>query len=441
MFIIDSQTRDDLDLSSKSNKSIISFFDNTITIGGGDKIYEYFNSPISNILEIKHRQQAINYLSKRSIDTIFDKHIMIDLEKYIALPNEPYSEFPTLSILRRLIMKISLKERRRNFFIKRSICELSDLMCVLNDFFKSLSDQLEDSTLQELKKSYNSLTDNLDFNELKAISFNKISIIKIFKFDFLFRNLIREKIRNIFSIVYHLDALNAVGKISKKAEWSFPSFLNDEASDMIRIKNIFNPTINSPIKNDIIIERDKHLVFLTGANMTGKSTFLRSVGLCIFLSHLGFPVPADKMETCLFDGILTTINLGDDAQSGYSHFLNEINRISTIADQLGKTNRMVILFDELFKGTNYQDAYEATLELFKSIKHIDQSIFFISSHITEIADELTALNTINFNYMKTEVNKDGVIFKYLLTEGIARDKLGMWLLNKNKVFNKFKRIS
>ncbi|WP_313263700.1 hypothetical protein [Sphingobacterium sp.] len=63
---------------------------------------------------------------------------------------------------------------------------------------------------------------------------------------------------------------------------------------------------------------------LTGANMTGKSTLLKTIGSCVYLAHLGSPVPADAMKTVHFDGIMVTINLGDNLSTGASHLFNEV---------------------------------------------------------------------------------------------------------------------
>ncbi|MBK6527650.1 MAG: hypothetical protein IPG07_20145 [Crocinitomicaceae bacterium] len=68
------------------------------------------------------------------------------------------------------------------------------------------------------------------------------------------------------------------------------------------------------------------MIFLTGANMAGKSTLLKSLGLSIYLAHIGFPVPAKKFQTTLYNGIITTINLPDNINKGYSHFYHEVIR-------------------------------------------------------------------------------------------------------------------
>ena len=76
--------------------------------------------------------------------------------------------------------------------------------------------------------------------------------------------------------------------------------------------------IDQPVPNDVAFDHNKNICFVTGANMAGKSTFLKSVGICTFLSQIGFPVPAAYMETSVFKGLITTINLGDNINQGNS---------------------------------------------------------------------------------------------------------------------------
>ncbi|MEH3114876.1 MutS-related protein [Pedobacter terrae] len=68
--------------------------------------------------------------------------------------------------------------------------------------------------------------------------------------------------------------------------------------------------------------------------MAGKSTFLKSVGISIYLAHLGFPVPAANMETGIWQGLISTINLPDNLNQGYSHFYNEVLRVKQVAEKI-----------------------------------------------------------------------------------------------------------
>ena len=148
------------------------------------------------------------------------------------------------------------------------------------------------------------------------------------KYDYLFRNIKRNAIREIFDVLYHLDALFSVAKSIKGKNLVFPQIEEKTGGeDMITIRGAYNLFIEDAIKNDVEIKKENNLWYLTGANMTGKSTLLKTIGSCVYLAHLGFPVSADAMKTVLFDGISATINLGDNINAGASHFFNEVLRV------------------------------------------------------------------------------------------------------------------
>ncbi len=83
--------------------------------------------------------------------------------------------------------------------------------------------------------------------------------------------------------------------------------------------------------------------------MAGKSTFMKTLGVTIFLAHMGFPVPAKQMSFSVQQGLFTTINLADNLNMGYSHFYAEVLRLKKVAEQAGRTQKLVIIFDELFR--------------------------------------------------------------------------------------------
>lgn len=113
-----------------------------------------------------------------------------------------------------------------------------------------------------------------------------------------------------------------MAKSFDKTNMSFPDFSTDQSQNiLLQIKDLYNLALENPVKNNITVENCRNIWFLTGANMTGKSTLLKSMGASIYLAHMGFPVPAKSMQIQLFRGLMTTINLGDNLASGYSHFL------------------------------------------------------------------------------------------------------------------------
>lgn len=167
--------------------------------------------------------------------------------------------------------------------------------------------------------------------------------------------------------------------------------------------------------------------------MAGKSTFLKSLSISIYLSHLGFPVPASKMKTSFFNGLLTTINLSDNLNKGYSHFYSEVLRVKHIANRINASENIFVVFDELFRGTNVKDAFEASFSVINSLSKINKGIYFISTHIIEAAEKLVDNPNIKFIYFDANMNNDTPNYTFKVKEGITDERLGLYILSKEKV--------
>lgn len=134
--------------------------------------------------------------------------------------------------------------------------------------------------------------------------------------------------------------------------------------------------------------------------MAGKSTFLKSLSISVYLAHLGLPVPAKYMKTSKYNGLLTTINLSDNINKGYSHFYNEVLRVKYVAERINQVRNIFVVFDELFRGTNVKDAYEASLSVISAFSKLNKGFFAISTHIIEVADKLKDNKSIFLKILK-----------------------------------------
>jgi len=150
--------------------------------------------------------------------------------------------------------------------------------------------------------------------------------------------------------------------------------------------------------------------------------------------HAGFPVPARRMEFSVFDGLYTTINLPDNLGMGASHFYAEVLRVKKVADALGQGRRLFVIFDELFRGTNVKDAYEATVALTAAFARRRGSFFVISTHIIEAGEVLTAQDGgIRPLYLPTRMEGNQPVYTYQLEEGITADRHGMIIINNEGI--------
>ena len=442
MFSIDKQTLSDLHAINWNSFSLLDFFDETLTVGGRNVLHDIFIHPLNDQKEILSRQEAIAYLVGIDIDDFFDKYMMDDLERYLNLSQELYAPNYLYHYLDKFSTNFwSLHYQKERLLIRQSVGEIALILFKLYDFFeRALRSGEPIGVFQRLSEAFLAGWEDVDFSLLERISAGNNGMATITEYDYIFRNTKKVEVREAFHIWYMLDAFRSVTKAFQKKPLVFPAFTHEQHTSLV-IKGCYNLALENPVKNDIDVEKEQHIWFLTGANMTGKSTLLKSIGACVYLAHLGLPVPAESMQTSLFHGLLTTINLGDDLHAGYSHFFNEVKRLKSIANELGKNARMLVVLDELFKGTNYQDAYEATVELIDSLVGVEDSVFLLSSHITELSSVLKGYSQVDFRYLATQEDAEkGLQFSYRLVSGVADKKIGMWLLKREGVFQAFRDI-
>lgn len=195
-----------------------------------------------------------------------------------------------------------------------------------------------------------------------------------------------------------------------------------------------HPCIQGAVSNDMAITKDKNIFFLTGANMAGKSTLMKSFGIAVYMAHMGFPVAAKRMQFTVQDGLYTSINVPDNINMGYSHFYAEVLRVKKVAIEISRSKKLVVIFDELFKGTNVKDAFDATLAVTRALANRKACSFLISTHIIEVGEELgKACNNVTFAYLPTVMEGSVPRYTYKLKPGITADKHGMIIIHNEKI--------
>jgi DNA mismatch repair ATPase MutS len=219
----------------------------------------------------------------------------------------------------------------------------------------------------------------------------------------------------------------------------FPEFIEQE-DPYLRAEGLYHVMLQNPTAYDLVLEPNQNFLFLTGANMAGKSTLIKAIGSAVFLAHIGMAVPAKDMKLSLFDGLLTNINVADNIAKGESYFFNEVQRIKNTIYKINDGKKWLVLIDELFKGTNVQDAMKCSLTVIKGLIKIKNSLFILSTHLYEIGEELQQYPNISFKYFETNVTDDQLEFSYQLKEGISNDRIGYVILRREKVVEMLEKL-
>lgn len=256
--------------------------------------------------------------------------------------------------------------------------------------------------------------------------------VRMLRLGHFLRYAFRDRAQELIDCYYRLDAWYSMARAVEKYQLHFPQ-VEYRTEPLLRIKGLYHLLLEHPVAYDVEMDPDSNFLFLTGANMAGKSTFIKSVGCAVYLAHVGMGVPAAAMQLSLFDGMLSNIQVQDNIVKGESYFFNEVQRIKNTVLKISDGRKWLVLIDELFKGTNIQDAMACSTTVIEGLLKIKKSLFILSTHLYEIGSSLQQYPTIAFRYFETTAHGEELQFSYQLKEGISNDRFGYLILKREKV--------
>ncbi|MFC0779188.1 DNA mismatch repair protein [Flavobacterium sp. HJSW_4] len=229
------------------------------------------------------------------------------------------------------------------------------------------------------------------------------------------------------SIIGEIEALNSLANLAYNNEdFVFPE-INSEYK--IEFKNLSHPLLNpaTRIGNDTQFH-PQSFVILTGSNMSGKSTFLRSLGINMALSGVGSVICASEAKVHPLP-VLVSMRLSDSLSDSESYFFAEIKRLKQIMDTLDNQPAFVLL-DEILRGTNSDDKRNGTIEVVKKIIS-KKAIGAIATHDIEVCLTTNEYPEILTNQcFEVEIQNNDLHFDYKLRNGICKNKSATFLMQK-----------
>jgi len=232
-----------------------------------------------------------------------------------------------------------------------------------------------------------------------------------------------------FEAVERTDAYNSLGNFTFNHEhYPFPEITKGAG---ITAKNLGHPLLDPQkrVDNNFNIDSEQFFI-ITGANMAGKSTFLRTVALQIVMANIGLPVCADSCRyspTKLITSMRTNDSLGDDE----SYFFSELKRLKFIVDKIQSENYFIIL-DEILKGTNSTDKAIGSRKFVQRLVGTN-STGIIATHDLSLCEISTELEQVKNFYFDAEILDDELHFDYHLKDGICQNMNASFLLRKMKI--------
>lgn len=437
-FEIDHETYKDLEIFSdySGDGSVFSLFNRTKTEGGKKLLLRIMQEPTSNYEGIVKRIKQIQFFCDQNIEIGISYHQLDMIDHYLNFHKKCLHDNFIDALYDHCYYKVN--PNNDYYRILTGIKELIKLFRIFSVFFNKIESLAPPDGFSSDFEPFNKFISNSLIQKLVSSS-KVLTCFDINSLDKLFRKKEKESILLFLDFVYLTDVLEALAGVKKRTGWCFAEYTLNQSKELI-IQGLVHPFIIDPVDNDLVLGDKESVVFLTGPNMAGKSSFFKAVGLSIYLAHLGFPIPAKRMITPVFKGLITTINLQDDISDGLSHFYSEAKRIKKMAMKLLEKGDLFVIMDELFRGTNLKDALEATLYLTSALSRIGSSKFLISSHFTEIAGELKAFSGIAFSYFDCSFYEGKPLFSYKLKEGVSEERLGMYLLKDEEIFSTLEKV-
>ena len=418
----DEQTIGDLGIfGKKSGGGIIDIYNQAHTRGGSALLGELFRSPLSDKNAINRRSSIIENFARLKIRFPYDAALFDTAEKYLSHSEEEMKAKGN---------RVALGEKE----IQNGVHAVIDILTTTSRFIEK-PEIINTGVYSEERAAFlQLLTDQAFEPALKVSDKGRLSYSAITAFDSLFRISERDKVLQLLKLVYTLDVYISVAMTAQERRFIFPKAL-EKGQAVLNITGVYHPSLKQPVANDLQMSSGKNVLFLTGANMAGKSTFLRSLSTALYIAHMGFPVAAASMEFSVLDGIYTTINLPDNLGIGASHFYVEVLRVKKMAQELSSGGSFFILFDELFRGTNVKDAHEATVAVINGFTRKSNSLFIVSSHIVEAGDQLKNSSNVDFQFLPTRMNGHVPEYTYQLEPGITDDRHGMIIIRNEGILD------
>ena len=475
-----------LDLDVFGEHSLFQFLNRTCTPFGKETLSRWLRKPLDNKIEIEIRQQAIkelsNYNDFRETFRITgclnknDETTMNDLKKWIASPSVFLQKrsnqwicwaVPVINIFlfvlgmmnvismswfglvfcsfaiasSKLIRKITLIQESYNKTLKTlstyvRLIELADKQSVESPLLTALKKEFENHG-KKAPQILGILAKELDRLDLR----NNLILYALLEGSMFWQ--LRQMLRierwkqehgthllHWLEALGKLDALCALGTFAfNHPEYAYPN-LTDEPF-VFQAKDMGHPLMprQQCVVNDADIPQRPYFLIITGANMAGKSTYLRTIGCNYILACIGAPVCCSSLRIYPAH-LMTSLRTSDSLANNESYFFAELKRLQQILERLKKGEEMFIILDEILKGTNSMDKQKGSLALVKQLLKLKAN-GIIATHDLLLGDLKQHFPNEISNYcFEADIHNDELTFSYKLREGVAQNMNACFLMGK-----------
>lgn len=405
-------------------EEILPLFDFTFNLYSGQAVKDILLRPPGSKEEILFRQQVLKgFVSNRNILKEYSFSRFNLSEVYDFLETFGAGSFVTGSVRRKLIFSEKERHQKRGklillilLFNKIQGSYLSKLdLSVFPAAYKTELEKLNSYFLDFHAAHYETV-----FRKKKIRVPHIVELLRV-----VFQKATNGETAAFWNRWFLFEAYVSISNGIIKHNFCFPVFDDTQFS----LEEVYHPLLKAPVANTVTAA--KNVILLTGPNMSGKSTLLKAVSVSVYLAHTGLAVPAAKATMPYFTTISVAINLTDSIVSGYSHFMSEIMTLKSVLLEAETGTKCFAVFDELFRGTNIEDALEISSATISGLVKFPESLFLISTHLHQLRDlEVIKKNAVTTWYIECALNNNIPYFTYKLKEGWSDLKLGRILFEK-----------
>ncbi|EMO55264.1 MutS family DNA mismatch repair protein [Leptospira noguchii] len=330
----------------------------------------------------------------------------------------------------------SLEIFRQYYSISRSISGLQKILIYLKGL--KIRDKngrflLEDTSKEELRSAYKDLDLILKRVSLTEAPLLHLILNNLFLYDlWVLQKISKWKEKHFILLEKSIEDLTLFDSLFPFAnlKWMFPDYcfpeiLSENSKEGISGKDLFHPLIpsGSRVSNPLDFTGKQDVVLITGSNMSGKTTYLRTIGVASIFAIAGGPTPASKFSLPVLK-IHTSMRNEDNLEEGISFFYAEVRRLSEIVKKIrDKNSSHLVLLDEILKGTNTRERFLACKGILKELKK-NRTIVFVTSHDLELAK----VEGVVLKHFQEKVLDGDMYFDYKIREGLVETSNALRIL-------------
>jgi DNA mismatch repair ATPase MutS len=240
----------------------------------------------------------------------------------------------------------------------------------------------------------------------------------------------REKLDVWLDVIAEFDALISLGNYANNhTDFIFPEI--HEGGFAFDVKDLGHPLLQKEkrVCNDMELQGWSKVMIVTGANMAGKSTFLRTVGVNLILARVGAPVCASQMQVTPVE-MYTNMRTTDSLLKDESYFYAELKRLKGVLDRLQAGERIFVILDEMLKGTNSVDKLNGSRELIKKLLQY-KSVALIATHDLKLSElEADYPQQVCNTCFEIKIENNELVFDYKLSDGATKTMNATFLMRK-----------